>query len=659
MSTVNSQVERTGNNISIEAGTQINELLFHSFSEFSVPADAIARFNNSAEIQTIFSRVTGGDISRLDGTLAANGTANLFFLNPNGIVFGENARLDIGGSFLASTAESLHFANGESFSTVEPETSLLTVQVPLGLQFSQTPGDIVNRSRVNSELPNLPENFPTARGLTVLPGRTLALIGGDLRLESGDITAFQGEIQLASVASRDRLEIRSTPTGIEFDGRRIDRLGTIDISGTSRLDVSGFGSGAIAIRGSDITIRDNSQILGATLGDLDGRSIVLEGDRITLRDGVLLSATTFGAGRGGDLRLQASQTLHLIGLGFPLLLELERQTVLGKIDLRTLPFGVLAITHGTGDAGDVRIDSDRLRLQNGAILVSATGAVGNSGDLQIRARDSVEVDRSFISTGAIQGTTGNAGNLRLETQTLRLTNSGIINAIVLGDGNGGNIDLIASEAIEAIDTPLNVVLPSGLFTQTISGAGKGGNINVRTPHLSLAGGAQINAQSGQLLGSDRLIVFLGGVGGNIDIDAESIVISGSSANGQFSSGITTTTFSDSRAGNISITADELNLREGASVEAATFGGGVGGSIDIETRRLELSGTGIANRQGIAVELPTRLAASSGQEDFPNLIATGTAGDLRVEADEIVVGDSANITVTSQGTGGAGTLTLNT
>ena len=99
----------------------------------------------------MIGRVTGSNISNIDGLIKANGATNLYLINPNGFVFGKNAKLEIGGSFSASTATSLKFPDGSEFSATNPQSPpVLTVNVPLGLQYgvSNTGATITNQANL-------------------------------------------------------------------------------------------------------------------------------------------------------------------------------------------------------------------------------------------------------------------------------------------------------------------------------------------------------------------------------------------------------------------------------------------------------------------------------------------------------------------------------
>src|SRR5579883_2517532 len=176
----NSSVTVNGSTFNITGGTQAGRNLFHSFQQFSVPTGGTAFFNNAANIQNIFSRVTGGSVSNIDGIIQANATANVFFLNPSGIVFGKNASLNIGGSFVATTANAIQFGNLGTFSASVPNNPALLTLNPSALLYNQISAgaSIQNSSTATAGI--APTGLSSS-GLRVPDGKSLLLVGGDIQ----------------------------------------------------------------------------------------------------------------------------------------------------------------------------------------------------------------------------------------------------------------------------------------------------------------------------------------------------------------------------------------------------------------------------------------------------------------------------------------------
>ena len=184
----------------LEGGATRGTNLFHSFQDFNVDANRGAYFANPADINNIFSRVTGANISQINGTLGVLGNANLFLINPNGIIFGENASLDLRGSFFASSADSLLF-DDFAYSASNPQAPpLLEINIPIGLSFRNNSGAITNQST------SLDSNGNPV-GLQVDAGQSLTLLGGEINFAGGRLTAPGGRVELGAVATEGTVTI--------------------------------------------------------------------------------------------------------------------------------------------------------------------------------------------------------------------------------------------------------------------------------------------------------------------------------------------------------------------------------------------------------------------------------------------------------------------
>ena len=668
-------IPNEGNLLLIEGGTAAGGNLFHSFEGFSVPANSTAFFSNSPEIQNIFSRVTGSSVSNIDGILGANGLVNLFFLNPNGIIFGPTAQLQIGGSFLATTANSIEFDNG-SFSATNPQAPpLLVINIPTSLEFGSAPGSIVNRSQAAPEgLP--PNSIGNPLGLAVPPGRTLALVGGDVTLENGNISAFGGRIELGSVAGSGSVSFSPTEMGFALDYEGVDNFGNIGLSQNSVVDASGFPTeaggrgGEIQVRGDRLTV-ENSGITSSTFNSLEsspggnltvtaseieirgtvvrnilfpsmgsiesaglfnqsqgsgqGGNLTIETERLTVQDGAQVSTATSSQGQGGSLTVTASDFIELSGV---------------SPDANDISSGLSSTTQGTGNAGNLTIITSVLTVRDGAQVSTVTSGQGQGGSLTITASDSIELT-GISTSGILSGLSseavgaGSAGELKLSTSQLIVRDGAQVSAATSGEGQGGSLTVTASDSIEligtaSIATPDGRQLPSGLGTET-TGSGNAGSLTISTNRLTIRDGAEVSTTAFGL-----------GNAGNLSIQASgSVRIS--------DAGAISSATANSTGGNANIETGQLIVETGGQILATTIGSGSGGNLTVNaTESVELSGT----RPDRPSALSTQSQGSQVQSD------AGDAGNLTLSTRRLTVRDGAAISGDTFADGLGGSVTIN-
>lgn len=624
--------------------------LFHSFQDFSIPTGSEAFFNNPLDIQNILSRVTGGNISNIDGPLRANGTANLFFINPNGITFGSNAQLNIGGSFIASTANSVRFSDGSEFSATNPQAPpLLIINVPIGLQFGSIPGKIINQSQATSSqsFPFLDPRIPT--GLQVPPGQTLALVGGDVSLNGGNLTAVQGRIELGSVASSGVVSLTPTATGLVLGYDGIQNFGNINLSEAAAVRASGLGGGTIQVRGGQVTLTQGSRLVADTFGNFNGGGIDIQANQFRMQEGAFASTSTFGSGAAGNLTLRAD-TVELTGTT-PFVTA--QQLLTGTFNPLNLSDGLYSLSGGSGKAGNMTIDASRLMVQNGANLFTPALLSGNGGNLTLRVSDLAEFSHGTLVFTGTAGA-GDAGNIDITAKQLRLLDGSSLSTTPgpISTGAGGNITVTA-DAVELRGTPAGVAVPGGLFT-TALGTGDAGDIRVSTNQLVVADGTQISTSTAGA-----------GQGGDLTVTADTVELSGISADGRFIGGLLASASlvtvpgqpGNASAGDLTVTTRRLTVQNGAQISAATGSAGTAGTLKVNaSESVDVSGFAT----GVDPSVEAVSFGIIGDGIVPSAIETNTrgagrAGDLRIQTGRLTVRDGAEIGVRSTDTGLPGDL----
>jgi len=597
--------------------------LFHSFGKFNVLTGESATFSGPGSIANILSRVTGGNQSFIDGLLRSTiPGANLFLLNPAGVLFGANASLDVSGAFHVSTANYLRFNDGAMFHADLSKTSTLTVAEPAAFGFlSNNPAAI-----------SIDQSF-----LQVPAGETLSVIGGDIDImgstSNDNLSAPGGRINITSVASPGEV-VSNAPGGApDLQVDSFGSLGTINLSQDAVVQAGGDGGGTVIIRGGKLMM-DNSFVYADTKGPAvvplvgePGAGIDIQvTEDVVLDNGSEIATNVWpnvapGIGSGG-IRVK-TDSLEVTNFSF-------------------LQSAVFWQSTG-GNAGDIEVDANNVLVRDGGLLWSATGGAGDSANITVNT-GSLEVRDGGRILTYVFGGTGNAGNINLEAENILLSNTNV----------GGMWTAISS------------------WTDW-SGTGNAGNISVTSDSLQILGGGNTEISS---------ITWWLGQGGNVDLAIDGDVTISGSINNKFGTGIFANTFGWGDGGNLNLKSNSLNVTT-SSLQSRTLSwwGGTGdaGNTTINTGSLELRDGGAIFTDGFFgsggnaghINVHADSVLISGYEsspvpfrdDYTGLssnagAAGGTGGDVRVTTNSLVMTQRGAIQASTFGPDNGGIIEIN-
>jgi filamentous hemagglutinin family protein len=677
----NSSVKINGSVFNITGGTQAGRNLFHSFQQFSVTTGGTASFNNGLDIQNIISRVTGGTVSNIDGVIKTNGTANLFFLNPNGIIFGKNASLNVGGSFVATTANAIQFGNLGTFSASVPNNPALLTVNPTALFYNQI---VKNASIQNSSIApaGLEPTGLSSSGLRVPDGKSLLLVGGDIQMDDGRLGAYGGHVELGGLASAGSVGLGVDGNNISLNFPTESTKASVSLINGANVNVSAAGGGSITVNANNLNITGRSSLtagiaqglgfVGAKAGDItlnatgdvkidgnntyiynyvqrqgigNGGNITLSSNSLSLTNGAQLSASTEGQGNAGNVIINATKSVTLDGLYTNSNGQFFPSGIFSNVaDVYDSPEQRNAIK---GHGGNIQITTSQLSLTNDAQLQTGTEAQGDSGSVIINATKSVSLDGSnnttiFSSVGDVgdsleqrNAIKGNGGNIQITTPQLSLTNGAGLVSSTFAQGNAGNVIINATKSVSLDGSNTNIFSAVGNVSATPEQRnaikGNGGNIQITTSQLSLTNGAQLQAST-----------LAQGDSGSVIINATKSVSFDGSNTGILSSIGDVGDSPEQRnaikgnGGNIQITTSELSLTNGAGLQTSTFAQGNAGTIKVNATEDVINSNG-----GLFVDSQS---------------TTGTAGDIIVNSPRVTL-DNTGILNAQSTSGNGGNINL--
>jgi len=682
---LNTVVTQNANTFTITGGTRPGggTNLFHSFGHFSVPTNNLANFLNAGSVDlagnalgaglpttNILGRVTGGNPSNIFGTIQTSGVggfgnANLFLMNPAGVIFGPTATLNVGGMAVFTTADYLKLTDGTLFNAMPNAAADVFLSVAPVRAFGflgSNPGAI------------------TVQGsqLSVADGTGISLVGGTITIQSGTpedgtvqsarLSAPSGTIQLAGAASPGAFDAVTLQPLPNVNSASFTSVGSVSLAPGSTINVSG--EQTVSIRGGQLVLSVHDAVLSTAQSSGPP-------DTISLSPGSSILSSNAGAEAGAEVQLIAS-TVQLDGVSIQSLTTGEGAG------------GTISIT-ATLDGGPISSTDGSIEIKGGQIQTASLGP-GTVGDIQI-----------------------NAGRLSM-TEGALIDTLLVPNPLIPGQPGGGTIAITATDSIfitgqrPGITTlvpglPPLTNLPSGIYSENLS-ANTGSRIVIQTPSLTLQSGhigshafgagaagdlslllGQLTLKNGGLISSHA---FGTGATGSLQLRAsDSITMSeffpgtfqidpvvrrnvpSVIANASFGLGqtgpvsVSTSTLTMSRAsisssalgpgaaGDLNVQAATITLTEGATISSAALGSGPGGMVSV-TASEQLS---ISGRSGRSYSFGESTIVNNASAIAANTYGTGRAGAITVNTSRLTMFDGGDISTSTGGDGPAGAITV--
>jgi filamentous hemagglutinin family protein len=650
--TLDTQVSSTNNDFTITGGLNKGQNLFHSFQDFSIPTGGAATFINPVENKAIITRVTGNFFSDIDGTINTQG-ANFFLINPNGILFGANTQLNVGQTFIGSTANGIDLldAGGQVYrfgTNGNNDAPLLTINsnallTPARLILNGNNGQINNVGTL--ETPNY--------------NQYIGLFGGNVSMNGGWINAQGGRVEIGGLSAAGTVELGVEGNILHAQFPTNVNRSDVSFTNAARVNVAWDGGADIAISARNLELLSGSVLRGGIESGLGTSEAI-----------------------AGDIKLNATENILIGGSG---------------------GIGNSVRVDSIGRGGNIDIQAGTFSLQDNASIQAATAGTGNAGNINIRVAGAADVSGSgtVIDSTVRVTANGNAGNIIIAADSFKLSNDALLLSTTSGKGNAGNMMVTAKNAVS--------LTGSNIFsTVNAGGVGKGGTIEINAASLSISNGNQLLTTTRSASATQPAGI---GDAGNVNINVTGAVdIAGSQDSFLSKIGSSVETGAVGNGGNININAGSFSLRDGSSIESLTAskgnagnvtlkvknavdlinttifssveagGVGKGGTIEIDANSLSISNStqlltttrsasatqpaGIGDAGNVNINVTGAVDIAGSQDGFFSKIgssvatgAVGRGGNININAGSFSLRDGASIESATAGTGNAGNVTV--